>query len=196
MKKDKMIPVFFFSLALFLVSFVIGYQLMGNKLEPQISRINQEKEDTQDYSDLQILKEDIRISPNTFIEERIHHTACDHVITKVNAATEEFVNMNKDEIVDYLEENYPNKKLISFSSSKITLGITKNHLCENHYIVGEKDDLIAIFKVNENGERVLENVLIDHPISILMEIDQQKLIEGIVVDSEDELSEVLENFIS
>ncbi|WMM26844.1 BofC C-terminal domain-containing protein [Tissierella sp. MB52-C2] len=196
MKKDKMIPVFFFSLALFLISFVIGYQLMGNKLEPQISRINQEKEDTQDYSDLQILKEDIRISPNTFIEERIHHTACDHVITKVNAATEEFVNMNKDEIVDYLEENYPNKKLISFSSSKITLGITKNHLCENHYIVGEKDDLIAIFKVNENGQRVLENVLIDHPISILMEVDQQKLIEGIVVDSEDELSEVLENFIS
>lgn len=196
MKKDKMIPIFFFSLALFLISFVIGYQLMGNKLEPQISRINQEKEDTQDYSDLQILKEDIRISPNTFIEERIHHTACDHVITKVNAATEEFVNMNKDEIVDYLEENYPNKKLISFSSSKITLGITKNHLCENHYIVGEKDDLIAIFKVNENGEKVLENVLIDHPISILMEVDQQKLIEGIVVDSEDELSEVLENFIS
>ena len=196
MKKGKVTPVFFFSLILFLMSFVIGYQLMGNKLEPQISQIKQEEENTTDHSDLQILKEDIRISPNTFIEERIHHTACNHVITKVNEANDEFVNMNRSEFIDYLEGNYPNKKLISFSSSNITLGTTKNHLCENHYIVGEKDGSIAIFKINENGERVLENIFTDHSISLLMEIDQEKLIEGIVVDNEDELSEVLENFIS
>ncbi|MBU5426415.1 BofC C-terminal domain-containing protein [Tissierella pigra] len=196
MKKDKIIPVFFFSLTLFLISFIVGYQLMGNKLNPQISKMKEEQENIQDYSDLQILKEDIRISPNTFIEERIHHTTCNHVVTKVNESNDEFVNMTRNEFVDYLEENYPNKKLISFSSSNVTIGTTKNHLCENHYVVGEKDGSIAIFTINEDGERVLENILTDHSISLLMEVDQEKLIEGIVVDNEDELSEVLENFIS
>ncbi|MFA7412600.1 MAG: BofC C-terminal domain-containing protein, partial [Tissierellaceae bacterium] len=74
--------------------------------------------------------------------------------------------------------------------------ITKNHLCENHYVIGEKDGNIAIYRIDENGERKLETFFPDYPISLLMEIDQNKLIEGIVIDSQEELSDVLENFIS
>lgn len=198
MKKDKIIPIFFFSLTLFLVSFILGYQLMGKKINPQnnISQINQDKINVHDNSNLEILKEDTVITPNTFIEERIHYTECDHIITKVTLVVNELVNMSKKEYVKYLEENYPSNKLIAFSSSKITLGTTKNHLCENHYIVGEENGLIAIFRIGENGEKVLDKVFTDYPISLLMEVDQQKIIEGIVVDSEDELSEILENFIS
>ncbi|WP_353097001.1 hypothetical protein [Tissierella praeacuta] len=197
MKKDKVLPVFLFSLTLFLVSFILGYQLMSKKLNPKdISKINNKDNNISDYSDMEILGEGNRISPNTFIEERIHYMACDHVITKVNLVEDNMVNMTKDEFTEYIQSNYPNKKIISFSANRITLGVTKNHLCENHYIVGEKDGSIAIFRIGENGERVLENVLVDYPISLLMEIDQEKIIEGIVVDNEDELSEILENFIS
>ncbi len=197
MKKDKVLPVFFFSLTLFLVSFIFGYQLMSKRLNPKdISKIDIKEKDILEHPEKEILGEGNRISPNTFIEERIHYMTCNHVVTKTNLVEDNMVNMTREEFIEYIRENYPDKKLISFSSSKITLGTTKNHLCENHYIVGEKDGLIAIFKVGENGERVLDNVLVDYPISLLMDIDQEKIIDGIVVDNEDELSEILENFIS
>lgn len=198
MKKDKIMPIFFFSLTLFLLSFIFGYQLMSKKINPKnnISQINQDEIDIHHNSELEILKEETIITPSTFIEERIHYTACDHITTKVILAKDEFVNMSKKEYAAYLENNYPSYKLISFSSSKVTIGITKNHLCENHYVVGEENGIIAIFGIGEHGEKILEKIFTDYPISLLMEIDQQKIIEGIIVDSEDELSEILENFIS
>ncbi|OZV10696.1 hypothetical protein CIW83_18790 [Tissierella sp. P1] len=170
---------------------------MSKKLNPKsISKVSEKETDMSKHSGREILNEESRISPNTFIEERIHYTACDHVVTKVEVVEDEFVNMTRDEYTKYLDENYPNKRIISYSSNKITLGITKNHLCENHYVVGEEDGFIAIFRIGENGERIVEKVFIDYPISLLMEIDQEKIVEGIVVDSEEELSEILENFIS
>lgn len=198
MRRDKFVPIFFLSLILFFTSFILGYQLMRNELEPKdrISELDTENNQKDDYSDLEILKEDNRISPNTFIEERVHYRTCDHVITKVKKVEDEFVNMTREEFEKYIEDNYTNQRIISFSTTKITLGINKNHLCENHYVVGEEDGKIAIFKIDENGNKVLDKVFDDYPISLLMEVDQERLIEGIVVDSEEELSNVLENFIS
>ncbi|MDR7856439.1 BofC C-terminal domain-containing protein [Tissierella sp.] len=198
MNRDKIVPVFFFSLTLFLISFILGYQLMGRKLNPNnnISQLDTEEMDIYDSSDLEILKEDTKLTPNTFIEKRIHYATCNHIVSEVDLIENELVNMSRSEFTQYLENSNPSEKLISFSSSKVTLAITKNHLCPNHYIVGEYNGIIAIFSINENGERVLDKVFEDYPISLLMEIDQQKIKEGIVVDSEEELSEILENFIS
>lgn len=197
MKKDKILPIFLFSLVLFLASFILGYQLMDRNLgRNNTSKLDEEKIDIQKVSDSEILKEETRISPNTVMEERIHYTSCDHVITKLREVNNELVNMSREEFSDYIDKNFPDNRIISYSSKKITLGITKNHLCENHYIIGEEEGKIAIFKIGENGEWVLEKVFIDYPISLLMEIDQEKIIEGIRVDSEEELTEILENFIS
>jgi len=197
MKKDKLMPIFLFSLALFLVSFIFGYQFMSKKLRSNnnISNIDMEKT-SEDYSDLQIIGEENIITPNTFIEERISYTACGHVLTKIKQVDDQFINMTKKEFTNFLDDYYPNQKLIAFSTRNIVLGVTKNHLCENHFIVSEEDGVIAIFKINENGEKILDKAFTDYPISLLMEIDQEKIIEGIRVDSEEELSDILENFIS
>lgn len=197
MKKDRILPIFFFSLTLFLISFIFGYQLMGKKLnQNNLSKRNDNEIDMSENSGLEILSEETRISPNSFIEERIHYTACDHVVTKVEVVENQLINMTKNELSEYLSANYPNKRLISYSTNKITLGSTKDFLCENHFIIGEENGLIAIFRIGENGDRILDNVFTEYPISLLMEVDQKKIIEGIVVDSEEELSEILENFIS
>lgn len=199
MKKYKMLPIHLFFVGLFTMSFIFGYFIIGKKLDPipnNISQIDSEDLEKSEYPDLEILKEYDKISPNTFIEERIHYTTCDHVITKVSAVEDDMVNMSKKEFEYYLEENYPNKRLISYSSNKITLSVVKNYLCEKHYIIGEKNGKIAIFKIGENGEKILNKIFTDYPISLLMEIDQEKIIEGIIVDSEEELSDILENFIS
>lgn len=199
MKRDKALPIYLFFLGLCMLSFIFGYKIIGSKLNPKpinISKVKSEDIEDSSYEDLEILRAYDRISPNTLIEERINYSTCGHLITKVKSVDSKLVNMSKEEFRDYIEENGSNKRIISYSSNKITMGVVKNHLCEKHYIVGEKNGKIAIFKTGEDGEKILDKIFMDYPISLLMEIDQEKIIEGIRVDSEDELSEVLENFIS
>ena len=61
--------------------------------------------------------------------------------------------------------------------------------------MGEADNKVAIYKIDENGERYVYKIFDDYPIALLKS-RPEKLQEGIVVDSEEELSDVLENFIS
>lgn len=194
MKKNNGLFIFLFCVVLFLGSFIIGYNLIGLKINKTPSIVGQI--DSGDIHDLEILQEDERISPNTFIEIRIHYKACNHNITKLNEKDENIINMSEDEYREYLQENYPNVRIVSFSSKEIILEEDRNHLCPNHYIIGEHEGKIAIYKINENGEKYLDRIFKDYPIATLKEIDQEKLKEGIVVDSEEELSDVLENFIS
>lgn len=195
MKNNKLTNIFIFSSILFLLSFVFGYQLMHKKLnQKEISK--SETNLVGPYEDIEIIKEENKISPNTFIEERIHYKTCDHIITEINPAEDEVINLDRKEYEEYLRTNYSNLRLISFSTTKIVVWEERNHLCKNHYVIGEEEGKIAIFKVDDNGDRILEKVFEDYPLTLLINIDQDKIKNGIIVDSEDELSEILENFIS
>lgn len=199
MKRYKMMPVVLFFIGLSVLSFIFGYTVVGKRLATvpkNIEEINQKEAKLPDYPDMEILKENDKISPNAMLEKRIHYSSCNHVVTKIDPIGQEFINMSKQEFIEYMANNHSDKRLISYSDKKITIGVNKNHLCEKHYIIGEEKGKISIFKIDENGERVLDKIFYDYPISLLMEIDQEKIIEGIVIDSEEELSEVLENFIS
>lgn len=194
MKKQNAIFIFLFCATLFFISFVYGYKMMGRKPNdnPQISKGDLHDSDL----DLAILKEEERISPNVYIEKKTHYKACNHNITKLNELDEKIVNMTEKEYREYMEENFPNVKIISFSLNRIILREERDHLCPNHYIIGESEGKIAIYRIDDNGDKVLDRVFKDYPISLLKQIDQNKLIEGIRVDSDEELSDVLENFIS
>lgn len=198
MKKKNTILIILLSGTLFLISFVIGYKIMNYRVRQQPLTIseNKGKKNQNEDLDLEILKEEETISPNTVITLKKYYHSCDHSITNLDKADDEIVNMTKKQFEEYIQENYPNIKLISFSVKEIVLREERNHLCSNHYIVGESNGNIAIYGIDENGKKFLDKVFSDYPISLLKEIDQKRLINGIVVDSEEELSDVLENFIS
>ncbi len=193
MKRYIGLYIFIFSFILFLTSFGIGYYLTsirdGRNLAIENTEINGSE-------DLAILQEVERITPNTFIEIRIHYKKCNHTITKENEKDNNIVNMTEEEYREYLKENYPNVKLMKFSSRAIFLEEERNHLCPNHYIIGEHEGKVAVFKIDDKGQKYLDRVFVDYPITLLKKIDQEKLKKGIVVDTEEELSDVLENFIS
>lgn len=194
MKRNKFFVIFIFSITLFMISFGLGYQLMGSKLKSDnLADMNKQ---TPVEEDIQIIKEENRITPNTFIEERIHYKECGDLDTELNLADDEIINMTRKEYESYLKSNYPNERLVSYSSTKIVLWSERNYLCQKHFIVGEENGYIAIFKINENGEQVLYKTFEDYPLSILIKADQNEIKNGIRVDSEDELSDVLENYIS
>lgn len=197
MKKFSMLLISILCIAIFLLSFVYGYYFTNRKISNKPDNDKESFKDPMDKKNhLEIVKEDNVISPNTFIEKEIHYSACGHILTDTYKADEEIVNKTEKEFDEYIKENYPNTQIITFSTQKIVLQGERNHLCPNHYIVGESEGKIAIFKINESGERILDKIFNDYPLSLLKEVDQQKLKDGIVVDNEEELSEVLENFIS
>ena len=198
MKKQNTILIIVFSVVLFLVSFISSYRMMSSKVnkKPLIADEDYEHKDIEDNLELEILGEEDRISPNTFVEKRVHYNSCNHNITKLDNADDEIINMTEKQYREHIKENYPNIKIISFSVKEIVLREERNHLCPNHFIIGESDGNIAIYGIDEDGQKFLDKVFSNYPISLLKEIDQEKLIKGILVDSEEELSDVLENFIS
>lgn len=193
MKKFSAFLISVLCVTIFLLSFVYGYYFINKKIN---NKPNSAKNSIDKTNNLEIVREENVISPNTFIEKEIEYSECGHTIVDTSKANEEIVNKDEKDFREYIKENYPNTKIIAFSSQKIVLKEERNHLCPNHYIVGESEGKIAIFKVNENGEKILDKIFKDYPLSLLKEVDQQKLKDGIVVDNEEELSDVLENFIS
>ena len=193
-KNNKNIYTLF--LILFLVSFSIGYYIMDGYINNSKIHVSEEEPIPDEIPNIEIIKEENRITPNTFIEERIHYKECGHLISNVYLAKDEMVNLTEDELVEYLYTNLPSLDLISFSNLKVVLWGEKNHLCKDHYIVGEENGKIAIFSIDEDGERILDKVFVEYPINILLNIDQEKIKEGIIVNSEDELSNILQDYIS
>lgn len=197
MNRKRIASILGFSFILLFISFTFGYQFMKSQLN-QTNSIKNPSNVVEHNEPLgvEIVREDNRISPNTFIEERIHYKACDHLISETHASEVEIINMTKGEYEEYLRTNSPNLRLISFSNTKIVLWSERNHLCKNHYILGEENGKIAIFTIGDDGQRILDNVFTDYPITLLKDADQERIKEGIIVDSKDELSDLLENYIS
>lgn len=198
MKKHNIILIFLFCGVLFFASFLYGYKLTANRTnkKPILVGDDVEKDTSEEQLDLEIIREEDRISPNTFVEKKTYYKKCEHSITNLENAKEETINMTEKQYRKYMKENYPNIKIISFSPREIVLREERNHLCPNHYIIGQADGKIAIYRIDEKGEKYLDKVFNDYPISLLKEVDQERLKDGIIVDSEEELSDVLENFIS
>ncbi len=192
-KRDKY--VLLFSMVLFVASFLIGYFIMDAKFNPD-NKILANEPTEEGAPDIEIIREENRISPNTFIEERVHYKECGHLTTNAKLAGEDIISMTKEELIEHINNNNSNMQLISFSNVKVVLWGEKNHLCQEHYIIGEENGKIAIFTIDEDGNRVLDKVFVEYPINVLRQGDQDKLMEGIIVNSEDELSDILENYIS
>ena len=194
-KRNKYI--FALSFILFVFSFAIGYFIMDRNIKNEKNQLATHENNLEDIGpDIEIIREENRISPNTFIEIRIHYKECGHLVSNAALASEEYVNLTKDELIEHLYANSPDLRLISFSNVKVVLWGERNHLCKDHFVIGEEDGKIAIFKIGDNGERILDKVFVEYPINVLLDLDQKKLKEGIIVDSQDQLADVLEDYIS
>ena len=197
MKKSSIIIIFISCLVLFLSSFFYGYYYTGKNIsKKQNSNDVVIDNSVSDNNGLEIIKEEVRISPNTCIEKEIYYTKCRHTIKDILEVDNNIINMNEKEFYYYIKKNYPNLNIISFSVSKIILRENRESLCPNHYIIGESNGKIAVYRIGEDGEKILYKIFEDYSITLLKEIDQDKLKKGIVVDTEEELSDVLESFIS
>lgn len=136
------------------------------------------------------------IDKDTKIIYKIKYKECGHELTRQEPPLEEMLGLNRKDFEEFVSKNLQDLQLDMFSKEEIHVSSEKNTLCTNHFVVGETNGRITIFKIDENGERVVHRIFKDATISTVREDNQKRLKEGIVVENEDEAIQVLEDFIS
>ena len=134
-------------------------------------------------------KTDIKISPNCTIVEKQYFKGCDHITKNIKDIDEEWINYTEEQI----KEQYSNWNIESFSHNQVIVSQENEGFCNEHYVIKENGDVIAIYTINEAGE---ENWKEDTEISTiyLPDEDLAKIQEGIKVIGDDQLHSVLGDF--
>ena len=102
---------------------------------------------------------------------------------------EEFVNKTEKE----LQEKYSDWKIEKFSDTEITLTKEEEGNCGEHFIVREKEGLVIIYEVLEDGtEKEYERT--DISTEYLTETDKINMEKGIEVNGKQNLNQLIEDF--
>ncbi len=130
-----------------------------------------------------------KISPNCLVTLKRYYDKCGHTTKEYIDIQEDLVNKTQKE----LEEKYPNWKVKKFSSGEIVLYIEYTGICDEHYVLREKDGKIVIYKIDENGQEKLYETT-EIAIDYLTDEDKENIKNGIKVNGKEELNQLIEDF--
>ncbi len=161
-----------------------------HKIEDGV-KINDKKNELQ----TRVVDENL-VTLSTNISYKVKHNKCNHENIINEKPKQDMLGLDRKSFEKYVKDNLPEWKMDMFSKHEILLSSERDAFCQKHFIVGEKNGKIAIFIIDENGNKEVHRIFKDTTISTITEENQKRLKEGIVVDSEEEAIQVLEDFIS
>ena len=130
-----------------------------------------------------------KTSPNCTIILKVYYKKCGHLVEKKKTIEETEVNLTEEEV----KEMFKDWEVQRFTPTEIVLYKELDEFCGEHYVLRQKDENIAIYKIDEeNNEKYIETT--DISINYLAEEDLEKIKEGIKVNSKKELNMALEDF--
>lgn len=197
-KKSKFKSIFLILAVVFLGAFILGYYLnngLGDEND-SLSKVNKnfqipnslknsDKPNLEDSfnDDLKMVKE------STILNYITYYQVCGHKIEKSIAVPQAFIGLSFEDLKQRIEE----WEISDMTDDNVVLTREIETFCPRHFIIGVKDDNIAIYIYNENGEKVLKEKT-DININILTPEDQIILNSGIIADTEDDMELKLEGF--
>ena len=130
-----------------------------------------------------------KISPNTKLIFKTFNKKCGHCVEKEIIADENIVNKNEYEI----SELYKNWNIKKFTSNEVVFYKEEDKYCGEDYVVKEIDGVISIYRIDPDGNETLyKNSSLD--IKYLPEDDRNNLKQGIKINGNKELNELLEDY--
>lgn len=138
---------------------------------------------------IQTATQEEKTTPNTMITFETYYTKCGH--NEIEKKKIESEDINKTE--KQLKEKYDEYKISKFSIDEVKLYRERNQMCENHYIIKEKDGKIAIYNINDEGNETFKS---DTEIltKYLPDEDIELLKKGIKANSEAQLNQILSDY--
>lgn len=130
-----------------------------------------------------------KISPNATLILKKKYRDCGHTIKEYKEIPEDLVNLTKEQ----LEGKHNDWNIEKFTSLEIILIREEEGICDEHFILKEKEGFIAIYKIEANNKEILEE-LTGISIEYLTESDKIELRKGIRVYGKEELNSILEDY--
>lgn len=130
-----------------------------------------------------------KTSPNCVLIFKTYYKKCEHITVKNKEIPEELVNKTREEV----EEFYSDWKVVTYNDLQILLYKEEEGICNEHYIIKEKDGYIAIYTINENNKETLQEMT-QILTAYLPEEDLIRLKEGIQIQGKENLNQALEDY--
>jgi hypothetical protein len=130
-----------------------------------------------------------KISPNAILILKKFYEECSHTIKEYAKIPEEYVNLTKEELEEKLEE----WSIDEFLANEVVLEKKVGGVCNEHYILRQKDGYIAVYKIDSNNQETLQEET-GIATLYLTENDKLKLEEGIRIYGKEELNSTLEDY--
>ncbi len=183
----KKILICIMMIFLFFASIGVGYFYLNTRNDQKKeSRL----EENIEYNNIiSTQQQEEMISPNTEITKTIYYEKCGHTITEETEAEDEMINLTEEEF----EDKFPEWEINSFDTENISIFKKCDETCPEHYIIGESEGIINIYRLNKDGEEELYETTSIY-LSYLPEQDQQRIRDKIEVYGMINLNSILENF--
>lgn len=130
-----------------------------------------------------------KISPNAVLNFNTYYRGCGHTVKEEKKAGEDIINKSEQEI----SERYSDWDIKKFSENNVVLYKEVDSVCDEDYIIREKDGNIVVFKLNNEGREILYDTT-SIESQYLPETDLIQLKEGIKVNGLEKLNQIIEDF--
>lgn len=194
-----------------LVGFIFGYYIGPLRVgeNPQVTELDDNNRQQEENSKLGLTElpenpEDldepvashkISIGEDTKIIYRTHFTQCQTIRDDVTAPDEKMIGLKEQDFKALVALDLSDWQVVRFSGDEVILFQAKDQICPNHYLVSHQDGYIAIYQFDEAGVRhLVEKTSI--PIAVLPKVDQDKLSRGILLKTQEEVNQLLEDYSS
>lgn len=130
-----------------------------------------------------------KTSPNCSLTTKTYYQNCGHTKSEYTNLPLSFVNLTKEEI----QERYQEYEIEDFATNAIVLYQEKEGECGEHYIVKDKDGMVTVYQVLEDGsEKEIETTGIT--TEYLPETDKINMKNGIQENGKQNLNQLIEDF--
>lgn len=182
---------------IFFVSFLCGYYIYKEKVAEDLPQ-----QVTKQIAEATIVKStntfspslvtstiEEKISPNATLVIKKYHGLCGHITKDYAEIPVEFVNMREEEFKNKLTD----WEIKGFSPDEIVIYREVEDMCNEHYVLREKDGHVAIYVLDaDNNEAISE--ITEISTEYLTEQDLQNLKNGIKATGKEELNSLLEDY--
>lgn len=193
--KKKIFLYIIISIITVLFAFTINKLFNSNNKEKRVTEIAEKVTDecTEEYEEMLKTAEastnNEKITPNTVFVMQKHYKDCDHIIQEKVELPQDIINMTKSE----LQNEYKDWNIEKFTEDEVIISKDYAGECDEHYILRDNDGIIAIYKIDKNGnERLLDETEI--ATEYLTESDLTDIQDGIKVNGKEQLNKMLEDF--
>lgn len=115
--------------------------------------------------------------------------SCGHIKNETRETDKDLIGKTKDEVM----EIHPNWKITKFEKNLLCAEESIEAPCDNHYLIKLKNDTLYVYKKNNTSESIREQKI---NTAALADADIKELTAGIDAETEFEVLEILESFVS